>query len=114
MYSFGIVLLEIITGQPPVSSDSRDGPMLSRVKSRLEKGDIDSIVDKRLKGDYDSNTMWKVLEIAMTCASPTSIHRPPVSQVVAQLKECSESKASWEQSKRTGSQMSSPYDSIVD
>ena len=94
VYSFGIVLLEIITGQPPISSDQRGGTLLSWVKFRLERGDIDGIVDKRLMGDYDQNSMWKTLEVALACASPKSIHRPTMSEVVAQLKECLESVAS--------------------
>jgi hypothetical protein len=53
----------------------------------LAKGDIKSIVDTRLGGNFNINSAWKAVEIAMACVSPTSAKRPDMSQVVAELKE---------------------------
>ena len=94
MYSFGIVLWEIVTGLPPTSNDPQGGPILPWIKSRIERGDISSIADRRLGGNYDLNSMWKVVEIAMACSSSMSRHRPSMSEVVGQLNECLESVAS--------------------
>jgi hypothetical protein len=41
----------------------------------LEKGDIKSIVDPRLRGNFNINSAWKAVEIAMACVSPTSAKR---------------------------------------
>ncbi|GLT69267.1 hypothetical protein SLA2020_414290 [Shorea laevis] len=47
-----------------------------------------NIVDPRLRGNFNINSAWKAVEIAMACVSPTSAKRPTMSQVVAELKEC--------------------------
>ena len=54
----------------------------------LDRGDIQNIVDPRLGGDFNINSAWKAVEIAMACASATSSNRPPMSEVIVRLKEC--------------------------
>ncbi|MQM12310.1 hypothetical protein Taro_045224 [Colocasia esculenta] len=88
VYSFGIVLLEIITGQPTFPNWPEKTHIVQCVQSRLECGDVSNIVDPGLCGDYDTNSAWKVLEIAMACTARPSMRRPTMSSVVAQLKEC--------------------------
>ncbi|KAL1194263.1 putative LRR receptor-like serine/threonine-protein kinase [Cardamine amara subsp. amara] len=88
VYSFGIVLLEIITNRP-VIDQSREKPYIAEwVGFMLTKGDIISIMDPGLIGDYDSGSVWKVVEIAMSCLNPSSTRRPTMSQVVIALNEC--------------------------
>ena len=58
------------------------------VSSMLSNGDIKNIVDPRLQGDFDTNSVWKAVEIAMACASLASIKRPPMNNVVTELTEC--------------------------
>nr|VDD08262.1 unnamed protein product [Brassica rapa] len=67
VYSFGIVLLEIITGQP-VIEQSREKPYIVEwAKSMIANGDIDSIMDLNLHREYDKSSSWKALELAMSC-----------------------------------------------
>ncbi|XP_025012557.1 probable LRR receptor-like serine/threonine-protein kinase At1g51860 isoform X2 [Ricinus communis] len=90
VFSFGVVLLEIITSGPVISK-TRDGDTthLSQwFSSMVEKGDIQSIVDPRLGDDFDINSLWKVVELAMACVSATSAQRPTMNQVVIELSEC--------------------------
>ncbi|KAF8089129.1 hypothetical protein N665_0517s0016 [Sinapis alba] len=88
VYSFGIVLLEIITNQP-VIDQSREKPHIAEwVGLMLTKGDIISIMDPTLNGDYDSGSVWKAVELAMSCLNPSSARRPTMSQVVIGLNEC--------------------------
>ena len=54
----------------------------------LDRGDIQNIVDPRLGGDFNINSAWKAVEIAMACVSATSSNRPPMSEVIVRLKEC--------------------------
>ncbi|VVA24289.1 PREDICTED: probable LRR receptor [Prunus dulcis] len=54
----------------------------------VEKGDIKSIVDPWLIGNFNSNSVWKTVEIALICVSSSSNRRPTMSQVVMELKEC--------------------------
>ncbi|PQM38842.1 putative LRR receptor-like serine/threonine-protein kinase [Prunus yedoensis var. nudiflora] len=43
------------------------------------------IVDPRLEGNFNTNSVWKAVEIAMACVSVNAIKRPSMSQVVVDL-----------------------------
>ncbi|CAA6672950.1 unnamed protein product [Spirodela intermedia] len=73
IYSFGIVLLEIISGKSPISRDPQSAPIVSWVQSRLERGDISSIADRRLNNDYDLNSIWKQQSL-MECLESIALH----------------------------------------
>ena len=89
VYSFGVLLLEIITARP-VFAKTRESNIhiIESVNSVLENGDINSIVDPRLEGKFDVNTVWKTIEIALACVSKSSNSRPTMSRVAIELKEC--------------------------
>ena len=83
VYSFGIILLELITGQPAIRRENGIiSHILHSVTPKLEMGDIQSIVDPRLQGAYSANTAWKLLDIAMSCIPPSAVQRPDISHVV--------------------------------
>ncbi|RWR78180.1 putative LRR receptor-like serine/threonine-protein kinase [Cinnamomum micranthum f. kanehirae] len=86
VYSFGVVLLELITGQPAISRSKRN--LVDWASPRIATRDIQAIVDPRLEGNYDVNTLFKAGEIALACTSPRSIDRPTMTDVVAKLKDC--------------------------
>ncbi|KAL9463564.1 hypothetical protein AB3S75_001386 [Citrus x aurantiifolia] len=90
VYSFGVVLLEIITGHPVISKSAENGHthVAQWVSSMLDRGDIRSTVDPRLKGDFDINSVWKAVEIAMACVSSNANRRPFMNQVVMELNDC--------------------------
>ncbi|KAI5336934.1 hypothetical protein L3X38_016203 [Prunus dulcis] len=88
VYSFGVVLLEIISCRPVYSSREHERIHISRwVSSMLAEGDIYGIVDPRFERHFNTNTVWKAVEIAMACVSPNAIKRPTMSQVEVELKE---------------------------
>ncbi|KAJ4717972.1 protein kinase family protein [Melia azedarach] len=88
VYSFGVVLLELITTQPVIQKTPERTHISQLVSFMLAKGDIKNIVDPRLRGDFDINTVWRAVEIAMACVSPTSTKRPTMNQVVIELNDC--------------------------
>ncbi|XP_037452608.1 probable LRR receptor-like serine/threonine-protein kinase At4g20450 isoform X1 [Triticum dicoccoides] len=92
VYSFGVVLLELITGRPPVIpvSDSVNVHVGEWVQQSLDHGTMESIVDARMVGDYDINSVWKAADLALHCKREVSRERPTMAEVVAQLKECLE------------------------
>ncbi|TXG46403.1 hypothetical protein EZV62_028099 [Acer yangbiense] len=53
----------------------------------LAEGDIKNVVDPRLQGDFDMNSAWRAVEVAMACVSQTSAKRPTMNQVVSNLNE---------------------------
>ena len=88
VYSFGVVLLEIITGQPVLTKTRDNKYIVQWVSSMLAKGDIKKIFDSRIQGDFDANTVWKAVEIAMACVAPSSRDRPTMNRVATELKDC--------------------------
>ncbi|KAL5575511.1 hypothetical protein UlMin_017210 [Ulmus minor] len=112
VYSFGVVLLQIITSRTAITrNNEKERTHISQwVSEQLGNGDINSIVDPRLQGDFDTNSMWKAVEIAMACLSQSPARRPNMSIVVAELKEC----LAAELSRRADSRMADTTDSTND
>ncbi|KAH7565371.1 hypothetical protein JRO89_XS09G0197500 [Xanthoceras sorbifolium] len=90
VYSFGVVLLEIITSKSAIARiNEREKTHLSQwVNSLLTQGDIRNIVDPRLQGNFDVNSVWKAVEVAMACLSPAGNRRPTMNVVVMELNKC--------------------------
>ena len=77
--------MELITNRLVIERSQERTHISQWVSFKLAKGDIENIVDPTLCGNYNINSVWKAVEIAMVCVSPTSTKRPKMDQVV---KEC--------------------------
>lgn len=97
VYSFGVVLLELITGQPPLLPTPGEGHIVQRVGPKVAEGNIDDVVDARLQGEYDVNSVWKTLDTALMCTAQSSVHRVTMAEVVMQLKESLALQIAWNQ-----------------
>ncbi|KAE8790691.1 putative LRR receptor-like serine/threonine-protein kinase PAM74 [Hordeum vulgare] len=86
VYSFGVVLLEVATGEPPVLPGH--GHIVQRLKQKVATGNVTMVADAHLAGEYDVNSMWKLVDTAMACTADAAVRRPTMAAVVAQLKEC--------------------------
>ncbi|WVZ99319.1 LOW QUALITY PROTEIN: hypothetical protein U9M48_044640 [Paspalum notatum var. saurae] len=98
VYSFGVVMLELVTGKPTILSDPEPASIIQWVRRRLARGNIEDVVDTRMRGEYEVNSVWKVADIALKCTMQESAQRPTMTDVVAQLRECLE----LEEGRRTG------------
>ncbi|XP_031505474.1 probable LRR receptor-like serine/threonine-protein kinase At1g05700 [Nymphaea colorata] len=88
VYSFGVVLFELITGQNAVlTRGSQRVHNLEFVMPKIMSGDVASIVDRRLQGEYDINSVWKVAEMAIACTAKKGITRPTMTEIVRELEE---------------------------
>ncbi|XP_074573926.1 putative leucine-rich repeat receptor-like serine/threonine-protein kinase At2g19230 [Curcuma longa] len=87
VYSYGVVLLELITGLPPIVPGTENILLTQWVLQRLARGNIEDVVDPRLEGEYDINCVWKCADIALKCTAQTSKERPTMTEVLMQLKE---------------------------
>ncbi|KAK3135390.1 hypothetical protein QOZ80_5BG0418320 [Eleusine coracana subsp. coracana] len=90
VFSFGVVLLELVTGKQAILRDPEPIGVIQWTKLRLARGEIESIVDERMNGDHDINSVWKVANVALACTAQASMQRPTMTDVVAQLQECLE------------------------
>ena len=90
VFSFGIVLLELVSGQPALikSTDGITDLLINWVRSLIDRGEIRGIVDPRLNGDFDINSARKAVETAMACVRRSSVERPTMSHITYELKEC--------------------------
>ncbi|XBJ26817.1 hypothetical protein VPH35_004169 [Triticum aestivum] len=88
VYSFGVVLLEIVTGKPAILREVAPISIIQWARQHMSQGNIESVVDARMSGIYDVNSVWKVVEIALKCTEYASTQRPTMTGVVVQLQEC--------------------------
>ncbi|KAK2386459.1 cysteine-rich receptor protein kinase [Trifolium repens] len=87
-YSYGIVVLEIISGQKSTElKGDDDGEYLLQKTWKLhERGMHLELVDKVLDpNDYDGEEVKKMIEIALMCTQASAGMRPTMSEVVALL-----------------------------
>lgn len=91
MYSFGVVLLELITGRRPVGGFEEGMNIAGWVKETKQKvpestdtAAVLAVVDPRLKG-YQLCEVTKLFKVAMLCVEDESSARPTMRKVVHML-----------------------------
>ncbi|XP_076887954.1 proline-rich receptor-like protein kinase PERK1 [Bidens hawaiensis] len=120
VFSFGVMLLELITGRRPIDKAQflDDNivdwarPLITKV---LEDENFSSIVDARLQNQYDHTEMCRMIACAAVCTRHLARRRPSMSQIARalegnlSLKDLHESIKS-ANNKLNGSQESSDFD----
>ncbi|TKY52183.1 Receptor cytosolic serine/threonine-protein kinase RBK2 [Spatholobus suberectus] len=84
VYSFGVLLLEIITGRPAVNHLQQN--IVIWAKPLLDANHIKDLVDPSLGDNYDREKMGCVVLTASLCVEHSPILRPRMSQVVTLLR----------------------------
>ncbi|CAH8306460.1 unnamed protein product [Eruca vesicaria subsp. sativa] len=88
VYTFGVVMLELLTGRKPLDS-SRTRAEQSLVRwATPQLHDFDALskmVDPSLNGMYPAKSLSRFADIIALCIQPEPEFRPPMSEVVQQL-----------------------------
>ncbi|KAK8644919.1 hypothetical protein V6N13_118779 [Hibiscus sabdariffa] len=89
VFSFGVMLLELITGHKPVGSSLMEDslvdwarPLLTRA---LDDGNFDGLVDPKLQKEFNHNEMTRMVACAAACVRHSARRRPRMSQIVRAL-----------------------------
>ncbi|KAF7083642.1 hypothetical protein CFC21_087408 [Triticum aestivum] len=85
MYSFGVVLLELLTGMRPVSILSTSKELVPWVLEMRSEGKEVEVLDPTLRGTGFEDQMLKVLEAASKCVDGNQFMRPTIMEVVSCL-----------------------------
>lgn len=93
IYSYGVVLLELITGRAPVQPLEQGGDLVTWVRNYIRENSLTpGILDTRIdmKDETTMNHMITVLKIALFCTSLSPFDRPSMREVVLMLIESNE------------------------
>ncbi|KAJ0773829.1 putative protein kinase RLK-Pelle-PERK-1 family [Helianthus annuus] len=85
VFSFGVVLLELITGRRPADSNSDDDSLIDWARPILEQavegGSYVELLDKRIENNYTHEDMNRMVVCASACLQYSARRRPKMSQV---------------------------------
>ncbi|KAK3423289.1 hypothetical protein EUGRSUZ_F00171 [Eucalyptus grandis] len=98
VYSYGIVMLEMVTGISPTTSvhspesggDAKQLQLIPWARNKVNEpgrtgSRVEEMVDPALRGDYDPKKMEVLIEVALRCVEEDKDARPTMSQVVEML-----------------------------
>ncbi|CAN1167314.1 PTI1-like tyrosine-protein kinase At3g15890 [Linum perenne] len=88
VYSFGILLLEVITGRKPI--EKMPGGVKRTITEWAEpyivQGKFKDLVDPKLRGNFDENQVKQAIYVAALCVQNEPEKRPNMKEVVNMLK----------------------------
>ncbi|PON32147.1 GPCR kinase [Parasponia andersonii] len=85
VFGFGILLLELITGQKALDTGNgqvQKGMILEWVRTLHHEKKLEVIVDRDLKGCFDPSELEKSVELALQCTQSNPNLRPKMSEVL--------------------------------
>ena len=114
MYGFGVVLLEMLSGQRAFDTKRPTGqqnliewlkPLLSQ-KKKLKT----TVMDARIEGQYSSKAMVQAAQLTLKCLEADPKNRPSMKEVVEVLEQIEAMKEKPKATKSTfGSSLSKPH-----
>ena len=93
IYSFGVVILELVTGRLPTDPEFEDVGFVKWVSTTLDQKGIDHVIDPKLESKY-KEVISNILGIGLLCTGSLPVSRPAMRKVVRLLQEASADKKS--------------------
>ncbi|KAJ9560802.1 hypothetical protein OSB04_005962 [Centaurea solstitialis] len=87
VYSYGIVLLEIVSGTANTVDRTKENHFVlhDRAVALKDEGNLMELVDPRLGSDYNVQEMMVAIDLALLCTTISPTDRPAMSAVVSML-----------------------------
>ncbi|OAY71066.1 putative leucine-rich repeat receptor-like serine/threonine-protein kinase, partial [Ananas comosus] len=87
IYSFGVLLLEIVSGRCNTNTrlPYEDQFLLERIWALYEHGELVNIVDTSLNGDFNPEEACRFLKVGLICTQDAPKVRPTMSTVIKML-----------------------------
>ncbi|KAK1318191.1 Receptor like protein kinase S.2 [Acorus calamus] len=86
IYSFGVVVLEIVTGRMAVDFRCPEVLLVNRVHRLVATGtDLMDVVDSRLDGEFNCVELLRLVRLGIACTRSEPEQRPSVRQIISIL-----------------------------
>uniref|UniRef100_A0ACD5Y2Z4 Uncharacterized protein n=1 Tax=Avena sativa TaxID=4498 RepID=A0ACD5Y2Z4_AVESA len=86
VFSFGVVILELVTGKSPMAPEIGEKDLVAWVCDSIDQSGAESVLDQKLVNQF-KDEMRKVLNIGLLCVNKSPNNRPPMRSVVKMLLE---------------------------
>ncbi|XP_058200902.1 uncharacterized protein LOC131315714 isoform X2 [Rhododendron vialii] len=112
VYAFGVVLLEVLCGRPPVDSklDSEQIGLIYWAQQCFKKGKFAEVIDPSLSGQIAQPCLKSFVALAKNCLSESPRSRPTMAEVLGRLELALLS----QQRGRTAGRMTKAFQSMMD
>ncbi|KAK9692190.1 hypothetical protein RND81_09G247100 [Saponaria officinalis] len=85
VYSFGVLLLELITGKQPAIMASNGTDLVDVFVSAVDKNSMTEMIDSEVLGQASDDEIRQVSRLALTCVAKKGEERPTMVDVVQEL-----------------------------
>nr|CDM80134.1 unnamed protein product [Triticum aestivum] len=85
VYSFGVLLLELLTGKKPMSKQRKS--LMVMVQESMEDGTLHELLESEIVGDASMGVALQAVELANRCLGMPGNRRPAMRRVAEELKQ---------------------------
>lgn len=87
VYSFGVILLELLLGKKSVEKPSSEPESIVTwaVPKLSDRANLPNILDPAIKGTMDLKHLYQVAAVAVLCVQPEPSYRPLITDVLHSL-----------------------------